>query len=103
MTDSYAAYYEPGPKWLKGKPLKDQPLKAHVDYLISLHKQNKVSMGGPLADGSGGLVIFTAENQEEVEAMLSSDPAITNGILAVTVKKWSRIVMSENQPVLSRP
>ncbi len=49
-------------------------------------------MGGPLADGSGGLVIFTAENQEEVEAMLSSDPAITNGILAVTVKKWSRIV-----------
>ncbi len=92
MTDSYAAYYEPGPKWLKGKPLKDQPLKAHVDYLISLHKQNKVSMGGPLADGSGGLVIFTAENQEEVEAMLSSDPAITNGSLAVTVKKWSRIV-----------
>ena len=91
MTDSYAAYYEPGPKWLKGKPLNDQPLKSHVDYLVSLHEQGKVSMGGPLADGSGGLVIFTAENQEEVDALLSSDPAITNGILAVTVKKWARV------------
>ena len=92
MTDSYAAYYEPGPKWLKGKPLNDQPLKSHVDYLVSLHEQGKLSMGGPLADGSGGLVIFTAENQEEVEALLSSDPAIVDGILAATVKKWARVV-----------
>ena len=57
MTDSYAAYYEPGPNWLKGKPLNDQPLKSHVDYLVSLHEQGKLSMGGPLADGSGGLVV----------------------------------------------
>jgi len=77
---------------LEGKPLKDQPLKAHVDYLVLLHEQGKLSMGGPLADGSGGLVIFTTENQEEVEAMLSLDPAIVEGILAATVKKWSRIV-----------
>jgi len=91
VTDSYAAYYEPGPKWLKGKPLNDQPLKSHVDYLVSLHEQGKVSMGGPLADGSGGLVIFTVENQEEVDTLLSSDPAIANGIFAVTVKKWARV------------
>ncbi len=49
-------------------------------------------MGGPLADGSGGLVVFTAESQEEVEALLSSDPAIADGILAATVKKWARVV-----------
>ncbi len=92
MTDSYAAYYEPGPKWLKGKPLNDQPLKSHVDYLVSLHEKGKVSMGGPLADGSGGLVIFTAESQEEVESLLLSDPAIADGILAATVKKWARVI-----------
>ena len=92
MANSYAAYYEPGPKWLQGKPLKDQPLKPHVDYLISLHEQGKLCMGGPLADGSGGLVIFIAENQEEVDALVLSDPAITDGILAVTVKKWSRVI-----------
>ncbi|MFT5417342.1 MAG: hypothetical protein ACI915_003679 [Gammaproteobacteria bacterium] len=49
-------------------------------------------MGGPLADGSGGLVIFVAEDLEEVERMVLSDPAIEDGILIATVKKWSRIV-----------
>ncbi len=89
---SFAAYYEPGPSWLKGKPMKDQPLKAHVDYLLVLHDRGKVTMGGPLADGSGGLVVFAAESIEEVEEILSSDPAIVSGILAATIKEWSRIV-----------
>lgn len=92
MTHSFAAYYGPGPKWSKGKALKDQPLKPHVDYLLSLHRSGKVEMGGPLADGSGGLVIFSAENADEVAAMLASDPAIIDEILVATVKQWSRIV-----------
>ena len=92
MPDSYAAYYEPGPNWLAGKSLKEQQLRPHVEYLVSLHKQGKLSMGGPLADGSGGLAIFTVEDQEEAQNMVSSDPAIESGILVATVKKWSRIV-----------
>jgi uncharacterized protein YciI len=92
VPDSYAAYYEPGPNWLRGKSLKEQPLKTHVEYLVSLHERGKLSMGGPLADGSGGLVIFVAEDLEEVERMVLSDPAIEDGILIATVKKWSRIV-----------
>ena len=92
MPDSYAAYYEPGPNWLAGKSLKEQPLKSHVEYLVSLHKKGKLSMGGPLADGSGGLAIFTAEDQEEAQTMVSLDPAIESGILVAVVKKWSRIV-----------
>ena len=92
MVNSFVAYYEPGPNWLKGKPVKDQPLKAHAEYVLALHDRGKLTMGGPLADGSGGLVIFAAESIEEVEVILSSDPAIVSGILAATVKEWSRIV-----------
>lgn len=92
MTKSFVAYYEPGPKWLKGKPLKDQPLKDHVDYLLALHDRGQMIMGGPWADGPGGLVVFAAENIGEVEEMLSSDPAIARGILIASVKEWSRIV-----------
>ena len=92
MVKSFVAHYEPGLSWLKGKPMKDQPLKAHVDYLLGLHDRGKLIMGGPLADGLGGLVIFAAESIEEVEEILSSDPAIVNGIFAATVKEWSRIV-----------
>ncbi len=92
MVKSFVVYYEPGLNWLKGKTMKDPPLKAHVDYMLGLHDRGKLIMGGPLADGSGGLVIFAAESIEEVEEILSSDPAIVNGILAATVKEWSRIV-----------
>ena len=89
---SFAAYYEPGPNWLKGKPMKDQPLKAHVDYMLQIYDRGKLIMGGPLEDGSGALVVFAAENIGEIEEMLSSDPAIARGILIASVREWSRIV-----------
>ena len=91
MEKSFVAYYEPGPKWLEGKPLKDQPLRGHVDYLLGMHEQGTLIMGGPLKDGSGGLVIFEAGNVGEVEEILSSDPAIVDGILVASIKEWSRI------------
>ncbi len=92
MPNSYIAHYRPGPKWLTGQPLKDQPLKSHVDYLLALHEGGKLLMGGPFADGSGGLVIFTGDNISEVEDLIANDPAVTDGILVASVKKWSRIV-----------
>ena len=92
MTNTYIAYYEPGPKWLEDKPLKDQPLKAHVDYIVRLHGDGKVSMGGPFGDGSGGLVVFVADDIIEVNDLLSCDPAIAEGILVASVKRWARVV-----------
>ena len=92
MVKSFVVYYEPGLSWLKGKPLKDRPLKAHLDYMRELHGRGKLIMGGSFADGSGGLVIVAAESIKEVEEILSSDPAIVRSILAATIKEWSRIV-----------
>ncbi len=92
MQNSYIAYYRPGPKWLTGKPLKDQPLKSHANYLLALHERGKLIMAGSFTDGSGGLVIFTGDQISEVEDMVADDPAVTGGILVASVKKWSRIV-----------
>ncbi len=92
MAKSFVVYYEPGPNWLQGMPMKDQPLKAHVEYMLALHDRERLTMGGPFADDSGALVIFAAESIEEVEDILSSDPAIVSGIFTATVKEWSRIV-----------
>lgn len=92
MTNSYIAYYTPGPKWLKGKPLKDQPLQSHVEYLVGLHRTGRVIMGGPFGDGSGGLVIFTADDIVDVNEAVSCDPAVAEGVLVASVKHWTRIV-----------
>ncbi len=92
MQNSYIVYYRPGPKWVAGKPSKDQSLKSHFDYLLALHERGKLIMGGPFADEPGGLVIFTGDQISEVEDMVADDPAVTGGILVASVKKWSRIV-----------
>lgn len=92
ITKSYVADYAPGPNWISGLPLKGQPLKAHVDYLIALHEKGTVFMGGPFRDGSGGLVLFTAEDLSEVEKYVAMDPAIAEGLLVATVRHWARIV-----------
>ena len=92
MKNSCIAYYEPGPNWIKGKPLKDQPLTAHDAYLIGMHECGKVSMGGPFHDGSGGLVIFDTDDIVDVNDVLSQDPAIVEGILIADVKRWTRII-----------
>jgi uncharacterized protein YciI len=89
---TFIADYEPGPNWLPDRPLKDQPLKAHVDYLLRLHKDGNLLMGGPFADGSGGAVIFSATTLREVEQLLSKDPAIVDGILVASAREWLRIV-----------
>ena len=92
MTNSYIAYYKPGPNWLEDRPLKEQPLKTHVDYIIGLHRNGTVIMGGSFGDGSGGVVIFAADDIIDVNEVVSRDPAITEGILVAEVKHWARII-----------
>ena len=92
MTNSYIAYYKPGPNWLEGKSLKDQPLQKHVNYLVELHRSGSVIMGGPYGDGSGGLVVFAADDIIDVNEVVSRDPTVAEGILVASVKQWSRIV-----------
>ena len=92
VAKTFIAHYAPGENWLEGRPMKDQPLKAHVDYLLGLHDMGTLLMGGPWADGSGGMVVFAAESIEDVQEMLASDPAILSGILTASAKEWARIV-----------
>jgi uncharacterized protein YciI len=89
---TFAIFYTPGPDWLPGKPLAEQPLEAHVAYLKGLHEQGQVHMGGPYADGSGGLVIAEVDHLDSALAIVAEDPAIRSGILAANVQQWNRIV-----------
>ena len=90
--NTYVAIYSPGRAWQAGKTLKEQPLKEHVDYLLRLHRNGAVLMGGPLADGSGGMVVFSATDRAAAEKLVTDDPAVINEILQAEIKQWSRIV-----------
>ncbi|NNE82906.1 MAG: hypothetical protein HKN28_02945 [Alphaproteobacteria bacterium] len=92
MTESVAVLYEKGANWLPGRTLSEQPLQQHVDYLLALHETGQLKMGGPFADGSGGLVILSVGNIAEAERLVAEDPAIINRILMATIQAWNRIV-----------
>jgi hypothetical protein len=37
----YAFIYSPGPQWIPGKPVTEQPLQEHMGYMVELKKQGK--------------------------------------------------------------
>ena len=46
-------------------------------------------MGGPLVDEGGSLLIFNAEDEDEVREKLKNDPWSDHGILNLeSVKRW---------------
>ncbi len=92
MLKYFVAIYERGPAWVKNRPLREQPLSAHVDYLTTLHGDGCVIMGGPFADGGGGLVVFATDSSEAADEVLANDPAIETGILKAVLHEWDRIV-----------
>ncbi len=92
MKTTFAALYERGPNWIEGRPLADQPLSAHLDHLLALHKDGRLTMGGPYGDETGGLVILTVDDMATAERLIADDPAIIAGTLKASVKVWNRIV-----------
>ena len=50
-------------------------------------------MGGPLVDEGGALLVFNAEDENEVREKLKNDPWTTHGILKLeSVKRWEIFV-----------
>jgi uncharacterized protein len=55
---------------------------AHRQYADSLAIAGKLVAAGPFADGSGGLFIYEASSQEEVDAYVAADPFTICGAFA---------------------
>jgi len=60
MSKIFAVIYTPGPAWDADKPVWDQELQLHDDYLHSLFLAGKLREGGPFSDSGGGPPSVTA-------------------------------------------
>ena len=92
MSKTFAVIYRPGEAWLRGKPVSDQPLKDHLEFLMGLRESNELGMGGPFSDSSGGLVLLEVDGIEKAQDIISRDPAILEKILTAKVYEWDRVV-----------
>jgi len=60
-------------------------LKKHDDYLAEIKKSGNVVTEGIFNDTDGGILIIKGDLDKKV---IESDPAVSEGLLAIDIKKW---------------
>ena len=69
-----------------------QQRPAHREWLAALVEEGRVLASGPFSDGAGALLIFTAENEEDLNKLLMQDPlAIGGGISGMKTTQWEPV------------
>jgi len=86
---SYLCIYRPGPRWLPGKALSEQPLREHGRYMLDLYKRGVMRLAGRFADGSGGAMLFGANNDASAQAIVAADPAVVAETFTYELRQWA--------------
>lgn len=85
---AYLVIYRPGPAWLIGKSVMEQPLKDHGKYMLSLYLKGLMKLAGPLADDAGGAVLLEGSDEAGRKAIVANDPAVRSGIFVYEIHPW---------------
>lgn len=86
---SFLCVYRPGPKWLPGKPLSEQPLREHGRYMLDLYRRGVMRLAGRFADGSGGAMLFGADDDASAQAIVAADPAVVAQTFTYELRQWA--------------
>jgi catechol 2,3-dioxygenase-like lactoylglutathione lyase family enzyme/uncharacterized protein YciI len=86
----FLTVYDPGPSWVEGKPVFQQPgIGDHAKYHQGLWREGKLIRSGPFMDGSGGATVLVAPSKEEAQKLIDSDPGIKSGVMkSGLLKAW---------------
>lgn len=71
---------------------------AHLAKIAALDAQKRVVLAGPLIDGTGSLIIITAESLAEAEAFAKEDPYTVNGVFErIEIHPFQQVFPQENR------
>ena len=90
MKNTFMILWAPGPAWVPGKTVREQPYwEQHAAFMDRLFENGTVVLGGPFADATGSLVIVEAENEQEVTDLFARDPFVVHAIFVRSLfKQW---------------
>jgi uncharacterized protein YciI len=91
VKSTYLVIYRPGPAWVPGKPVREQPPKEHGKYLLGLFERGSMKLAGPFDDDTGGAVVLEAANLAEAKAMVAADPAVKARIFTHEIHPWTLV------------
>ena len=73
--------------------LRTEHRPAHRQWLEGLVEQGVVLASGPFTDGSGALLLFSAEDEAALNGVVSQDPfALAGAISAVKTIGWNPVI-----------
>jgi uncharacterized protein YciI len=81
----------PGSNWDPAAGSRGQRLwDEHAAFMDDLFARGLIELAGPLADGSGALVVLRSESVDEVRAWFEADPWTVHDVLpARDVQEWT--------------
>src|SRR6266567_5026437 len=85
---TFLVIYRPGPAWLPGKSVSEQPLKEHGKYMLGLYIKGSMNLAGPLTDNAGGAVLLDVSDEAEARTIVANDPAVRSGIFVYELHPW---------------
>ncbi len=85
---TFLVIYRPGSAWLPGKPVEEQGLAEHFQYMLDLYEQGAMKQAGPFTDDSGGALILEAVDAAAAQSLIASDPAVRANKMAFEIRPW---------------
>lgn len=86
----YAALVRPGPTWLANQEAgRRNDMTRHVEYVTRMRAEGKLVLGGPFADGAGGLLVYRADSIEQARQFMDADPATVEKVFDYDMHPWS--------------
>ena len=75
MTVLHAVTLGHGSGWDQSQPIEGQQLwPEHRDFMNVMEDEGFIVLGGPLGDGENVLLVFDAENEDQIRTRLATDP-----------------------------
>ena len=71
--------------------LRNQVRPTHREYLRQQYDAGRLIESGPYVDDTGALLIYEAESEDAVRAIVAADPySLNDGVIAnLVVKEWN--------------
>src|SRR2546423_13526694 len=85
---TFLIIYRPGPAWLPGKSVSEQPLKEHGRYMLGLYVKGSMKLAGPLTDNAGGAVVLEVAGESEAKAIVAANPGVKAGVCFSEMHPW---------------
>ncbi|QQK78907.1 hypothetical protein HUG20_02635 [Salicibibacter cibi] len=64
----------------------------HLDYLEKMRNDGHIFANGRFTDGSGGLVIYTAQNLEQAVRYVQNDPFVIHKARGYEIHEWDMVL-----------